>query len=191
MNKIKLLSLVAFFCCNLFWAGTLLALTDRSDAGSDVNVPTGTGKVKETAEPALDTRETNYSTATVRARTFLGKYYSEFDCSELTRQIYPELPRTAQQQFNYFKNRDKIIDLKDDLQEGDLMFFKNPDGIVKHVGYVESNNNGKITMIHSSQYKRRIVETMPKINDENRAYNIGRGLYFCGGGRILGSNLKN
>jgi hypothetical protein len=114
--------------------------------------------------------------ATWLARALLGKYYSELDCSSLICAIYPQLPRTASLQFDYFHDTQELIDSKEDLLEGDLVFFQNSAGEVKHVGFVESNINGKVTYIHSSFYKRRVVEAV-----------LGKqqaGLSFCGGGRF-------
>lgn len=122
---------------------------------------------------------------TEKAKDLLKKPYSEYDCSKLTNEVYPELPRTAKEQYEYLKNKGEIISSKEELREGDVIFFKDSLGNIKHVGYVESNEDGNIVMIHSSWSQQMVVET--PLSDLSTQWSNGRfgeDLYFAGGGRV-------
>jgi len=111
-----------------------------------------------------------------------GASYSEYDCSKLTRTIYPFLPRTAREQYDYFKNRGAIISSRYDLHEGDLIFFKDGAEQIKHVGYVVSNIDGNIQFIHSTAKKGVRDFDWNTTGPEGNKNKYGE-LNFAGGGR--------
>ena len=92
------------------------------------------------------------------AKTFLGVPYRlggstlrGLDCSALVRKIYEifetPLPRTAREQLGVGKSVDK-----DDLQEGDLVFFKTRRSNAGHVGiYI-----GRGEFVHASSHQREV-----------------------------------
>jgi cell wall-associated NlpC family hydrolase len=92
------------------------------------------------------------------AKTFLGVPYRlggstlrGIDCSALVKKIYGifeiSLPRTAREQFGAGKSVDK-----DELAEGDLVFFKTRRSFAGHVGiYI-----GRGEFVHASSYQRKV-----------------------------------
>jgi peptidoglycan endopeptidase LytE len=92
------------------------------------------------------------------AKTFLGvpcrlggSTLRGIDCSALVRKIYEifeiSIPRTAREQFGIGKSVDK-----DELEEGDLVFFKTRRSPAGHVGiYI-----GRGEFVHASSYQRKV-----------------------------------
>jgi cell wall-associated NlpC family hydrolase len=79
-----------------------------------------------------------------------------FDCSGFTSFVYGKygvaLSRSASQQY-----RDAVIISKKTAVPGDLVFFKNKNGYVYHVGIYLGNNK----IIHAPRYGKRVrVETI-------------------------------
>jgi LysM repeat protein len=99
-------------------------------------------------------------------KTFLGVPYrlggstlKGMDCSAFVKKIYGifniQLPRTAREQLSIGKKVEK-----DQLKEGDLVFFK-PNGNQAHVGIYIGDNQ----FIHASSYNKSV-----KIDDLNTPY---------------------
>lgn len=113
-----------------------------------------------------------------KAREWLGVPYrwggttkKGVDCSGLVKNIYPELPRTAAEQYKQVTRVDKP-------EPGDLVFFKDTGGRkgITHVGIYIGNNK----IIHAATGKSRKV-----IEDSLSApYNKA---HFAGFGRVQGA----
>jgi cell wall-associated NlpC family hydrolase len=84
-----------------------------------------------------------------------GTTPSGFDCSGFVNYVFQkcgvELPRISREQ----QRASRSLELHN-AQPGDLVFFSNGSS-VNHVGIVVENENGKITMIHSSSSKGIIL----------------------------------
>ncbi|PKN01200.1 MAG: hypothetical protein CVU77_06335 [Elusimicrobia bacterium HGW-Elusimicrobia-1] len=116
------------------------------------------------------------------AEYLVGKPYSKYDCSKTTQTIYPFLPRTAQEQYNYFEKRAAIIPLRYDLKEGDLIFFKDNTDAIKHVGYIVTNKNGNIEFIDST-FKKGVKPAYMNTDGREGSKNMYGEWHFAGGGR--------
>ncbi len=122
---------------------------------------------------------------TAIARGLIGTPYTKLDCSGFTHTIYPQIPTGAQYQYNYFNNMNSIMPARNDLQEGDLIFFDDGAGNIQHVGYVESNNNGYITFLDSTEHGNGVHESHLSTTGTQGSQNMyGTDEYFAGGGRI-------
>lgn len=93
------------------------------------------------------------------------------DCSGFTGMLYREifnsnLPRTASEQFDALKRINK-----DELQEGDLVFFKSGRRSITHVGYYLCNNK----FVHASTSNGVVI------SDLDESYWRGK---FAGCGRL-------
>jgi LysM repeat protein len=113
------------------------------------------------------------------AKTFLGAPYrlggstlKGIDCSAFVKKIYQvfsvDLPRTAREQFCIGKKVEK-----DQLEEGDLVFFKTRRANNTHVGIYIGNNE----FVHASSRKREV-----KVDNLNTPYFNQR---FLRGVRIM------
>jgi cell wall-associated NlpC family hydrolase len=162
---------------------------DGGSAGCENTENTGQDSVSNSGNSGSDGGENDKGNATQKAKDLIGAPYSELDCSGLTHKIYPQLPCGSQNQYNYFFDRGGIIPSRYDLQEGDLIFFDDGAGNIKHVGYVLSDDNGNITFIDS------INNPDPSKNGvhyhklttggiEGSEDRYGCNEYFSGGGRI-------
>ena len=101
-----------------------------------------------------------------------GTTKSCVDCSAFTgtviRDVYKiNLPRTASEQYDASNKVDK-----ENLKEGDLVFFKTKKGYVNHVGVYLANNK----FVHASTSNGVII------SDLNESYWQGK---FAGGGRVI------
>jgi lipoprotein Spr len=101
-----------------------------------------------------------------------GTTKSCVDCSAFTgaviRDVYRiNLPRTASEQYDASNKVDK-----ENLKEGDLVFFKTKKGYVNHVGVYLTNNK----FVHASTSNGVMISDL----DEN--YWRGK---FAGGGRVI------
>jgi cell wall-associated NlpC family hydrolase len=118
---------------------------------------------EERGEPAASTPLGKWNNPEERnllvkvARTFLGVPYKlggstlrGIDCSALVKKIYEifniQLPRTAREQFKAGKKVEK-----DQLEEGDLVFFRRH-GNSAHVGIYVGDNE----FVHASSYSREV-----------------------------------
>jgi len=101
------------------------------------------------------------------AKTFLGAPYrlggstlKGIDCSALVKKIYEifdiHLPRTVREQFQIGKKVGK-----DELEEGDLVFFKTRRSNNGHVGIYIGNNE----FVHASRFNREV-----KVDNLNTPY---------------------
>ena len=92
------------------------------------------------------------------AKTFLGVPYrlggstlKGIDCSAFVKRIYQifsvDLPRTAREQFHFGKGVEK-----EELEEGDLVFFRTRRANGTHVGIYIGNNQ----FVHASSVKREV-----------------------------------
>lgn len=117
-----------------------------------------------------------------KAYGFLGTRYRfggsnsrGIDCSSFVQQVFREmevsLPRTAREQFEL---GDEVA--PDDLQKGDLVFFRTYAHYPSHVGIYLGNSK----MIHASSHDRRVV-----ISSMNSSYYHSR---FLGAKRIVKIN---
>ena len=133
---------------------------------------------KETAEkPAPKPAKDNKDMGAIAARTaerFVGIPYrwggdnvvEGMDCSGFVRAVYNlcglSIPRTSQDQF---KAGDSVI--KDDLQDGDLVFFGSSADKINHVGiyvgggkFVHAPRRGediRVTAVNESYFEKRFV----------------------------------
>jgi lipoprotein Spr len=106
-----------------------------------------------------------------------GTTKSCVDCSAFTgtviRDVYKiNLPRTASEQYDASNKVDK-----ENLKEGDLVFFKTKKGYVNHVGVYLANNK----FVHASTSNGVII------SDLNESYWQGK---FAGGGRVISHPSK-
>jgi cell wall-associated NlpC family hydrolase len=121
------------------------------------------GEKAEKGEPVASTPLGKWSNLEERsllvrvAKTFLGAPYKlggstlkGIDCSAFVKKIYEifniQLPRTTREQFKVGKKVEK-----DELEEGDLVFFKRR-GNRAHVGIYVGDNQ----FVHASSYSREV-----------------------------------
>ncbi|OQY59274.1 MAG: hypothetical protein B6245_07570 [Desulfobacteraceae bacterium 4572_88] len=101
-----------------------------------------------------NTRE--YSGASYK---FGGCDKSKIDCSCLMQKSFGkagiDIPRVSREQANFHKGRDVTLD---NLQKGDLVFFRTPDWPIGHVGLVVSVKSGRTRFIHSSSNNDGVQE---------------------------------
>jgi lipoprotein Spr len=96
---------------------------------------------------------------------FGGISKSGIDCSAFTKTLYrlvfnQEIPRTAESQYRYVKTQGGLVK-KDDIQTGDLVFFRTNTATTWHVGvYLE-----KGFFVHSSNSKTGV--TISNLDDSN------------------------
>jgi peptidoglycan endopeptidase LytE len=132
--------------------------------GEEIADPSQTeGEKVEEGEPVASTPLGKWSNLEERsllvrvAKTFLGAPYKlggstlkGIDCSALVKRIYEifdiQLPRTTREQFKVGKRVEK-----DQLEEGDLVFFKRR-GNRAHVGIYVGDNQ----FVHASSYSREV-----------------------------------
>ncbi len=173
-----------------------LILPELQPGGVRTPTPTPTPGPGEKPIPRPAPTPTPYATptppnqakhVTQKAKDMIGQPYSKYDCSKFTQTLYPFLPRTAQEQYDYHVQHDAIISTRKDLREGDLIFFKNKDGHIEHVAYVKSNDSGDgdIWMIHSTDNLKRngIHEDHWNLTGEQGRANRWGDQDFAGGGR--------
>jgi peptidoglycan DL-endopeptidase LytE len=149
---------------------SLAELTDP-DPGQQVNL-----------NKSMELKTDNVQILKSKAYGFLGTRYRfggsnsrGIDCSSFVQQVFREmevsLPRTAREQFEL---GDEVA--PDDLQKGDLVFFRTYAHYPSHVGIYLGNNK----MIHASSHDRRVV-----ISSMNSPYYHSR---FLGAKRIVKIN---
>ncbi len=117
------------------------------------------GDMQESAEPLGKWSNPEERNLFVRvAKTFLGAPYrlggstlKGLDCSAFVKKIYEvfdiHLPRTSREQFRYGKKVDK-----NELEEGDLVFFKTRGPNNAHVGIYIGNNE----FVHASTQNKEV-----------------------------------
>jgi len=108
------------------------------------------------------------------ARSMLNKRYkwgastnsnTYADCSSLTKKAAANaglnIPRTAQQQYDFFKNNGRLINNINGAKVGDFVYFnfrnsnKNPIG---HTAIITGINNGRIKVIEASGSHHKVIE---------------------------------
>lgn len=109
---------------------------------------------------------------------FGGNSFSGLDCSFFVKKVYSmvgiELPRTAREQFEM-----GIPVKKEELQPGDLVFFRTYAKFPSHVGIYLGNN----LFIHASTRSKKVT-----INSLEESYYFSR---FIGAKRILGVDKES
>ncbi|MBL3658543.1 C40 family peptidase [Fulvivirga sediminis] len=109
---------------------------------------------------------------------YAAKGPSAFDCSGFTCYVFKNfnisLPASSQLQSEFGEEIDT-----NEVRKGDILIFKSPSkGVnrVGHVGIAISNNNGKISFIHSSTSRGVVIDSL-----SHRHYNAR----YMGARRVL------